>query len=199
MLTTKSEVRGIEITFPVAVEMTNDDGRVLDALAGEMCERWKRAHPGRIMWPAGMGSKILYMPITKAEEDAGRHIEFSDHVFAIDCSEREDYDWLCAKCGIKQGDHKDCILDPPAGDCDFEPEKKDLGPDWDRGMVPMRVYLSAVNGRREMRAALVASRARVKDLEKIAEMVLSSASIEMSTELLQAANAAMAAPKQTNI
>lgn len=151
---TGETTRGIEITFPVAVELTNDDQRQLDAVAGEICDRYKRAHPGRVMWPAGLGHKILYMPMTREEELAGKHMEFDESVFSIDCYERADYDWLCAKCGIKQGDHVDYILEPPAGDCEFEPVAKEPEAPIERGLVPMRVYLMAVNGRREMRAEI---------------------------------------------
>jgi hypothetical protein len=125
----------IEITFPVPVELTNDDQRVIDAITAEICRRYERCHPGRVMWPAGVGSKITYMPMTKAEEDAGRHMEFDNKVFAIDVAERADWSWPCAKCGKEQGDHQDHIVDPPAGDCEFEPVKKDIGPEPDRGVV----------------------------------------------------------------
>lgn len=160
------DTRRIEITFPVPVELTNDDQRILDAATAEICRRYERAHPGRVMWPFGIGSKVTYMPMTKAEEDAGRHMEFDNTVFSVECSEREDYSWPCAKCGIEQGDHKGCILDPKAGDCDFEPAKKDLGAEPDRGLVPMHVYLSAVKGRQEMRQALREARQRLRDLER---------------------------------
>ena len=58
----------VEITFSVKVELTQDDMRQFDAIAGEICDRYKAAHPGRVMWPAGVGSKILYMPMTREEE-----------------------------------------------------------------------------------------------------------------------------------
>lgn len=160
----KESMRRIEINFPEAVEITNDDQRVLDAVAAEICNRYQRRHPGRVMWPAGVGFKVLYMPMTRDEELAGRHMEFAEDTFAIDCCERHDYSWLCAKCGIEQGDHKDCITDPKAGDCDFEPVKKDLGPEPETGLVPMHVYLSAVKGRQDMRAALKSAREEIKRL-----------------------------------
>lgn len=82
----------IEINFPCPVHLTAVDERRLDIVAGEICDRWRLAHPDRTMWPAGHGSKITYMPMTRAEEEAGRHIEFDDEVYAIDCAERERYD-----------------------------------------------------------------------------------------------------------
>jgi len=84
-------IRRIEINFPAPVEMTRVDERRLDMIAGEICDRWRDANPDRVMWPAGHGSKITYMPMTRAEELAGRHPEFDDDVYAIDCSERERY------------------------------------------------------------------------------------------------------------
>jgi len=155
----------IEISFPVKVELTQDDMRQLDAITGEICDRYEVAHPGRVMWAAGVGSKILYMPMTRDEELAGKHMEFDDAVFAIDCSEREDFKWPCAKCEFTQGDHQDCILDPPAGNCEFEPKSQEPRPIQERGLVPMHVYLSAVDGRQKMRAALREARAKVKELE----------------------------------
>lgn len=115
-------IRHIEINFPEGVELTNDCQRRLDAIAGELCDVWVKMHPGRVMWPSGIGFKITYMPMTREEEEAGRHIEFDNDTFEISCFERADYKWPCAKCGIEQGDHKGCITDPPAGDCEFEPK-----------------------------------------------------------------------------
>jgi len=60
----------------------------------------------------------LYLPMTLEEEET-RGMEFDDSTFEIRCSEREDYDFKCLKCGKPQGDHKGCITDPPAGDCEF--------------------------------------------------------------------------------
>lgn len=114
-------IRHIEISFPAEVELTDDDQRAFMALASAMCRRYKAAHPGRVMWPAGIGQRIVSMPITAEDDDNGVPMVFDEETFSIDCSEREDYKWPCAKCGISQGDHKTCILDPKAGDCDFEP------------------------------------------------------------------------------
>lgn len=118
-------IRRIEVNFPEPVDLTDDQQRRLDAIAGELCKVWQAAHPGRVMWPFGCGFKITYVPITREDEEAGKHIEFDFDTFEIECSEREDYKWPCAKCGLDQGDHKDCITDPPAGDCDFVPKIKE--------------------------------------------------------------------------
>lgn len=111
-------VRRIEINFPVPVELTDAAQQQLDAIAAELCKAWQAQHPGRVMWPAGIGSKITFMPMT-AEAERERGLEFDDDTFEIECAEREDYDWPCVKCGKPQGDHKSCITNPPAGDCDF--------------------------------------------------------------------------------
>lgn len=60
--------RAIEIIFPESVEITNDEMKELDRIAGLICDR---------------------------------------------------YEAKCTKCGLPQGDHKDHIIDPPAGDCEF--------------------------------------------------------------------------------
>lgn len=159
----------IEISFPSPVDVNNDDIRIIDAITTEICRRYERTHPGRVMWPSGVGAKITYIPMTRADELAGRHMEFDRNTFSIACAEREDYDWPCAKCGIEQGEHKSCIIGAKAGDCDFEPAKKDLAPEPVTGLVPMRVYLSAVKGRQDMRQALREAREKIKALEQSKE------------------------------
>ena len=37
------DMRKLEITFPEPIELTNDDQRVLDAVAAEICRRYERA------------------------------------------------------------------------------------------------------------------------------------------------------------
>jgi hypothetical protein len=81
----------IEINFPAPVEITHVDERRLDMIAGDICDRWREANPDRIMWPSGHGQKVTYMPMTRAEEEAGRHLEFDPDVYAIDCAQRERY------------------------------------------------------------------------------------------------------------
>jgi hypothetical protein len=43
------------------------------------------------MWAFGQGVKITYMPMTKAEEDAGKEIEYDESTYAIEVAERERY------------------------------------------------------------------------------------------------------------
>lgn len=119
-----STVRRIELNFPEPVELTQQHQRRLDEIAGELCKTWQEAHPGRVMWPFGVGFKITFMPLTREQEET-RGIEFDDDTFEIECTERADYKWPCAKCRFEQGDHKDHITEPPAGDCEFEPKVKE--------------------------------------------------------------------------
>jgi len=111
--------RTIEISFPVDVEITDEEAQQLVKMASAICDRWKATHPGRTMWPFGIGCKPTYIPMTREEEEAGRGIEFDESTFAIECYERADYEWKCSKCGLAQGDHREHIIDPPAGECEF--------------------------------------------------------------------------------
>jgi hypothetical protein len=111
-------IRAIEIHFGQPVELSREQEKRLLDLADEICKAYEASHPARVMWPSGYGCKPTYIPMTQ-EEEQERGMEFDESVLEIDCFEREDYAWKCAKCGQPQGDHKTCIVDPPAGDCDF--------------------------------------------------------------------------------
>lgn len=112
-----SGFRAIEISFPSAVELTNADQQALVSLISEICRRYEANRPGRVMWPFGIGMKLLTNLMAHSDDEP---LEFDEGVFSIECSEREDYDWKCAKCGRPQGDHSHCYMpDPPAGDCEF--------------------------------------------------------------------------------
>lgn len=84
--------RGIEITFPVAVEIPKGFYQKLDEVITDVCKHYMATHPGRVMWTFGCGDKVLYMPMTKEEEDAGRHMEFDEGIYQIEVAEREDYE-----------------------------------------------------------------------------------------------------------
>jgi hypothetical protein len=99
-------IRQIEISFPAGVELTREDQKAIMDVADAMCRRYEAAHPGRVMWPAGIGQRIVSMPITAEDDANGVPMEFDEEVFSIDCSERADYKWPCARCGVTQGDHK---------------------------------------------------------------------------------------------
>lgn len=43
------KVRGIEITFPVAVELTKDDQRELQDVVRKICKRYEEQNPGRVV------------------------------------------------------------------------------------------------------------------------------------------------------
>ncbi|WP_374572599.1 hypothetical protein [Phenylobacterium sp.] len=118
------DTRSILVTFPAPVEISREIERALHDLVHTICKGYEAGHPGRVMWVAGFGGLITSMPITAEDEAAGVPLSFDMSVLSIDCAEREDYDWLCAKCGLKQGDHESCIVDPPAGDCAFEPAER---------------------------------------------------------------------------
>lgn len=109
------KLRRIEISFPELVEVKDDEQQYINEMLAFVCKRWTRENPGRLMWIAGVGCKILYMPMMAGDE---RPMQFADDVLAFDAFEREDYDWLCSYCGKKQGDHHSC-----GGDivCTFEP------------------------------------------------------------------------------
>lgn len=87
----------IEITFPEAVELPSEWEHRLINLVTEACRAYEAAHPGRVMWPSGFGSKITYMPMT-ADEEKTRGIEFDNSTLSIECYERERYHrWFVPK------------------------------------------------------------------------------------------------------
>lgn len=134
-----SEIQTIEISFPVGVELTSTEEHAFVMLTNQVCDRWERANPDRVMWPFGIGQKMLSNPYTIGDDEP---FEFDESVFQIECSERENYDWPCANCGIKQGDHKGLILDPPAGDCDYKPKESDMSEQQEREPAPIIKYFS---------------------------------------------------------
>lgn len=78
----------IEVDFPLPVELSNEMQRGLMEAVGRICEGYNRAHPDRVMWPFGVGSKITRMPIT-VEDEARFGIQFDESVFQIEVAERE--------------------------------------------------------------------------------------------------------------
>jgi len=112
------KITSIEVTFPEAVEVPDAQFQQLVSIVSDICKAYEATHPGRVMWPFGIGCKPTYIPMT-AEEEKTRGMEFDESVLSIECYERADYKWKCAKCGMEQGDHKEHITQPPAGDCEF--------------------------------------------------------------------------------
>jgi hypothetical protein len=113
----------IEISFPETVEVSDDDQRALIELVARICAGYEKANVGRVMWPFGFGFKMLANPMMLSDDEP---IPFDESTFAIECSERADYEWPCAKCGKEQGDHQGHITNPPAGACEFEPQSREL-------------------------------------------------------------------------
>ena len=89
----------------------------LHEIASRICDKYKKRHPHRTMWPAGVGHQPLNV-FTCGDDEA---LEFEEHCFSISCAERENYKWPCARCGMRQEDHEHMITNPPAGACEYEP------------------------------------------------------------------------------
>lgn len=94
-----SKVQRIEISFPVPVNLPDGWERALDSLLGMVCEQYQRENPGRVMWPAGCGSKpswskqdaaFLGIQADRNAPDSGEP-SFDDSVYFIEVAEREDY------------------------------------------------------------------------------------------------------------
>ncbi len=81
-------IRAIEIGFAEPVELTEQDQQDLVKIAGRMCDRYERANPERVMWPCGIGQKMLTNPFMASDDEP---LEFDESVFQIDCNERENY------------------------------------------------------------------------------------------------------------
>lgn len=116
-----ADTREISITFPTKVDLSKDDYRVLHDLLDRICKRYEAENPGRVMWAGEWGGLCTSMPITAEDERNGVPLTFDMDILHVGVNERADYRWPCAKCGHEQGNHKDFILRPPAGDCDFAP------------------------------------------------------------------------------
>lgn len=93
-----SKLRRIEINFPVPVDLPDDFQKRLVGLVDEVCKTYEANHPGRVMWPFGVGCKITHMPLTREQEEAGEHLEFDEDTLEIEVSERERYHrWFVPK------------------------------------------------------------------------------------------------------
>lgn len=87
-----SKVHSIEVTFPTAVELPPGFEQRLIKLVDEACRRYEAEHRELVMWPAGFGQKITYMPMTAEEEAAGSHAEYDEGCFSIEVVERPRFD-----------------------------------------------------------------------------------------------------------
>ena len=86
------KVHSIEVTFPTAVELPPGFEQRLTELVDEACRRYEAEHRDLVMWLAGFGQKITYMPMTAEEEAAGKHMEFDEGCFSIEVAERPRFD-----------------------------------------------------------------------------------------------------------
>jgi hypothetical protein len=85
-MTTK--ISSIEVSFPVAVEVSNEDMHALDDALTAICTRYERDNPGRIMWVFGTGSKMLVSPFMLSDDEP---IPFDESTLHFEISEREGY------------------------------------------------------------------------------------------------------------
>lgn len=76
-------IQKIEISFPVPIELPELFETQLVELIDKVCKKYVSEHPGRVMWPAGVGNKVLWRELQEPD--------FDDSVLAIDVAEREDY------------------------------------------------------------------------------------------------------------
>ena len=84
----------IEASFGAPVELSDDHQRRLIELLGEICDAYEAAHPDRVMWPAGIGQKMLTNPFMVDEDHP---MQFDESVFEVECFERERFDGERAK------------------------------------------------------------------------------------------------------
>ena len=76
-----AKISAIEITFPVGVEIPKAAMTLLKNAVMIICEKYAADNPARVMWPAGVGSKML---LNEPEEPT-----FDDSVFVINAAEKE--------------------------------------------------------------------------------------------------------------
>lgn len=99
-----AKIQGIEVSFGAPVELERDLEEALQDIIDEICRRYKKAHPDRVMWLSGYGQKITFMPMTP-EEEKERGMEFDDRVLSMECHERQNFRWPCAICGQEEDNH----------------------------------------------------------------------------------------------
>lgn len=93
-------VRRVEIDFPKSVPLPKDWEYKLNLLVDEVCEKYERENPQRVMWPAGHGSKptwsqadciFLGKPVDQSAPEKGEP-SFDDDTYEVSVSERERYE-----------------------------------------------------------------------------------------------------------
>jgi len=79
-----ASISTIEIVFGAPVSISREHQHRLVSLIGEICDSYEADHPGRVMWPAGIGDRPA--GIWSGEPS------FDSSVFQIDCCERERFE-----------------------------------------------------------------------------------------------------------
>lgn len=109
------KIHKIEISFPLPVELPDDFGMELDKLVNTVCKKYEKEHPGRVMWLAGHGAKILW----RGPEEP----DFDENIYQITVAEREDYK---KDISNKEVFEKVCkSLSKPHDDCHYYEENID--------------------------------------------------------------------------
>jgi hypothetical protein len=92
-------VHRVEIDFPKTVPLPKDWEYKLHLLVDEVCEKYEKENPDRVMWPAGYGSKVNWSKMDAAflgrtpapdAPDSGEPTH-DDDTYEISVSERERY------------------------------------------------------------------------------------------------------------
>lgn len=86
----REDTSAIEVSFAAPVHITADQQRRLVELIDEICKGYEAKHPDRVMWPFGIGQKMLTNPFMVDEDHP---MQFDESVFEIECAERENYDY----------------------------------------------------------------------------------------------------------
>ena len=80
----------IEVSFAAPVNISQDQQQRLVELIGEICKGYEQMHPDRVMWPFGIGAKMLCSPFMLSDDEP---IPFDDSILSIECAERENYNY----------------------------------------------------------------------------------------------------------
>lgn len=129
----------IEIDLPAPILLDGETERLFISLADRVCRAYEAENPHRTAWPFHIGAKLLVHPMAISDDEP---TPCDDSILHIECYERENFDWPCAKCGHPQGDHQGLILNPPAGDCDYQPKEKPVSETQTATPSPIMKYFS---------------------------------------------------------
>lgn len=97
----REDTSAIEISFAAPVHLGREHQRRLVDLIGEICDAYEAKHPDRVMWPFGIGQKMLCNPLMLSDDEP---IPFDESVFSIECAERENYDYAPASVDTRPKD-----------------------------------------------------------------------------------------------